>query len=247
MSISFSDTTNKDGLIQRIEQYCGFNDGEISSDSTLLAQFTGKINVALDRVFDLIYNSEGNTRFDDSNFTRTTGWPQTNIDLVSGTRSYALTIDADSNLVVDVYRLFLADSSGNYRSLQKLQSDDLVSFYDGLGTTGMPRAYARVGKYINFDVIPDYSYTNGIKVFVKTEGSYFNTTDTTKVPGINGLFHNYLALVPSYEYCFTHQIPIMNFLKGEINETEKAIQKFYNSMGNREEKMVFRPFKVNSM
>ena len=41
----FSDTTNKNGLIQECEFWTNLGDGTISGDTTLLAQFTDRKSV----------------------------------------------------------------------------------------------------------------------------------------------------------------------------------------------------------
>jgi hypothetical protein len=229
MSKVFSNTTTKDGLIQIIERNCGFNDGEVSGNATLLAQFTGDINASLDKVFSIIFSAGGTWQFDDTNHTASTGYPQITANLVSGTRTYSFTADADANLLLEIYKVFIADSTGLFREIQPVdvQSYAPVAFTDGLNTTGIPNTYDKTGKYITLDPIPNYNYTAGLKVLINREGSYFTTADTTKKPGFAGIFHEYLALRPSYFYCMRNQKPIANKLKEEMLELEAAIEDHY--------------------
>jgi hypothetical protein len=80
---------------------------------------------------------------------------------------------------------------------------------------------------IFLDPIPNYNRTGGIKVYISREGSYFTTSDTTKKPGFAGLFHEYLALRPSYQYAFRNSLDNRNILKAEMQEMEMAIMEYY--------------------
>lgn len=112
MSLVFSNTTTKNGLIQLCERTCGFNDGEISGNTTTLAKFTGDINIALDRALSIIFEVGGTWQFDDSNFT---DYPIITTGIVSGQRDYSFTVDGSSNLILDIYRVQVSDSNGNFR------------------------------------------------------------------------------------------------------------------------------------
>lgn len=90
MSLVFSNTTTKNGIIQRIERYCGFNDGDISGNTLRLAQFTGDINVALDYTLAMIFEEGGTWQFDDSNHS--TNYPIITTNLISGQRDYSFTV-----------------------------------------------------------------------------------------------------------------------------------------------------------
>jgi len=247
MSLAFSNTTTKNGLIQLCERNCGFNDGEISGNTTTLAKFTGDINIALDRALSIIFEVGGTWQFDDSNHTASEGYPVITADIVSGTRAYALTVDGASNLALEIHKVFIADSTGLFRELQPMdvQSRAVASFTDGLNTTGIPSFYDKTGKYITFDVIPNYNASGGIKVLINREGSYFTISDTTKKPGFAGLYHPYLALHASYNYCMRNQIPLKNDLKNEVLEMEEAIKNHYKAREKDVQKKLV-PYSVTS-
>lgn len=201
MSKQFSNTTTKDGLIQILERKLGFNDGEISGNATRLAYFTGMLNSSLDKYIAKIFQWDGTAHFDDSNHT--TPFPSIAVNLVSGTRSYAFTTDANSNLMLFIFKIMCADSNGIFHELKPidhLRDRDANSFFDGLSVTGMPSRYGKQGKYVVVDLIPNFSYSGGLVAYVGREGSYFAVSDTTKTPGIAGSFHEILAIDTAWVY-----------------------------------------------
>lgn len=229
MSLVYSNTTTKNGLIQLCERICGFNDSEISGNTTTLAKFTGDINIALDRALSIIFEVGGTWQFDDSNFT---DYPIITTGIVSGQRDYSFTVDGSSNLILDIYRVQVADSNGLFRDIVPTDQQSNTSptgFTDGLNTTGQPNSYDKTGSAIFLNPIPNYTRSAALKVFINREGSYFTTSDTTKKPGFAGLFHPYLALHASYNYCMRNQIALKNDLKNEVLEMEEAIKNYYKS------------------
>lgn len=229
MSKVFSNTTTKDGLIQISERNCSFNDGDISGDATRLAQFTGDINSALDKVWSTIFEVGGTWQFDDSNFT---DYPIISTNLVSGQRDYSFTTDGSSNLILEIYKVVVSDAAGVFHEIfpsdQQTKFSD-PAYYDGLNVGGQPITYDKTANGIFLNPIPNYNYTNGLKVYINREASYFTTSDTTKKPGFAGLFHPYLALHASYFYCMRNQIKVKNDLKNEMLEMEEGIKNHYKA------------------
>jgi len=226
MSLAFSNTTNKNGIIQQIERTLNFSDGYISGNTLRLQQFTADINSALDKVFSIIFEVGGTWQFDDSNHT---DYAIITTNIVSGQRDYSFTADEDGNLILEIMKVFCADEGGLFREMtpQDVPSGSSTNFWDGLNTTGQPNSYDKLGNGIMLDPIPDYNRTGGLKVYISREGSYFTTSDTTKKPGFAGLFHDYLALYPSYRYAFIKGLANVNVLKSEIFEMEEAIKNYY--------------------
>lgn len=237
MSIAFSDTTNKDGLIQNIEQCCGFEDGDISGNTTRLAQFTGKINVAQDEVMAEVLKNNG-WNVDDFNHTKD---PFITINLASGQRDYHFTTDEEGSLILDVYKVMVKNASGVYVEIDPVdqQSDAPSTYWDGNNSTGMPTTYDKTGNGIFLDLIPvtgSVTLSAGLKIFINRESTYFLVSDTTKISGIDGLCHDYLYLKPSYEYArdkglqnreslFRDLQVSMAKLKGRYGSRERDVRK----------------------
>lgn len=234
MSISFSDTTNKDGIIQNIEDECGFNDGDISGDTTLLAKFTGDINIALDAIFAWIFNVGGIWQFDDYNHV---DYPIITTDINSSQREYSFVTDGSGNIILDIYKVMVADPDGIFHEIKQVDqqsmntpNENVDSFYDGVNTEGTPLRYDMTANGIFLDVIPNYSQTGGLKVFINREATYFTTSDTAKKAGFSGLFHYLLVLLPSFKYARIHSLPQRERLKEDMLEMRKELE---DSYGNR--------------
>jgi hypothetical protein len=231
MSLVFSDTSGKDGILQMIEQTLGLPDAYITGDSTRLAQWTGRVNLALDKVFSIIFQADGRWQFDDGNHTT---YPILTGNLEDGRRDYSFTADSDGNLVLSIDRVFAkTSSSGPYYEIfpvdvQRDSEGTISGFVDGLNTEGAPYTYDKTATGIFLDPIPNANVTNGLKVYVSREGSYFLTSDTTKKPGFTGLFHEYLVLEPSYKYARANGLKNQEVLKRDILEMEKAIIDHYS-------------------
>lgn len=246
MSLQFNDTTNKKGIIQKIERICKFSDGYISGNSSVLLDFTADVNMALDSVFSIIFEATGTWQFDDSNHT---DYPFITTNLVSGQRDYTFTSDESGNLILDVYKVMVKDENGYYNDIDPVdqQSDDAMqSFYDGRNTQGTPTRYDKTGNGILLDAIPSYSQTAGLKVFINREGSYFTSSDTTKKPGFVGLHHDYLALLPAYEYATANGLSNRNEIRQMLLEKESAIKKYYRDR-TRDEVLVITSQDINSI
>ena len=224
MSINFTQIT------ELIDRNCKSN-----SSSYPIAEKTADINLALDKVIDLIFKSSGRWQFDDSNHD---DYPTITTNLVAGQRDYPFVTDEQGNLILDIYKVMVkSTTTGQYEEVYPvdMQSDEGVSsFYDGLNTQGKPYRYDKTANGIFLDAIPDENVTEGLKIFINREGSYFTTTDTTKKPGFAGLFHEYLALRPSYQYAYRNGLEITKLLKNEMLEMESAIKKHYRDRNKDE-------------
>ena len=230
MSLAFSDTTNKDGIIQRLEQtlYGENGDARISGNSTLLAMFTGDINQAHDDALSIILGADGTWQFDDTNHT---DYPIITTNIVSGQRDYPFTSDENSNLILEVHKIVAADSSGTFHEMKPLDSQttkETTGFWDGTTNSGVPLYYDKTANAVFLEPVPNYNYTNGLKFYISREGSYFATSDTTKTPGIAGIFHDYYVIAPAYRHAIRKNMKNMSFLRDEKIRIEAAIKDYYS-------------------
>lgn len=241
MSLVFSNTTTKAGILQRIEQELGFPDGYITNDTTRLAQWTASVNLALDSVWDIIFDIAYGWQPDDINHT---DYPIQFFNLISGQRDYSFTTDEDGNLIIDILKLAVKGSDGIFREIptvdqqtRQTNNNDVSSFIDGRNTSGVPTRYDKTATGIFLDPIPNYNSSQGAKIFIQREGSYFATTDTTKKPGFSGLYHEYCVLNPVYRYARVNGIVAKETLKRDLAEMEEKIS---NGYGRRDRDMIRR-------
>ena len=237
MSLVFSDTSTYKGLVQLYEQEIGVTVGSVSGSTTKLKQFTADVNIALDSFLNIALKAEGEWQFDDTNHT---DYPERTMTLTSGTRRYALTsftADAGTNLMLQIYKVFVKDTNGVYIEIDpvNVQSDsDTDSFTDGNAVSGIPNRYDKTGNYIDLDPVPNYTASTGIKILISREASYFAYTDTTKKPGIPGVYHRYLYLFSAREYARRHGLGNQDRLSIEIAKIETDIAWYFSTRAKDE-------------
>ncbi len=190
---------------------------------------TADINLALDFVWATIFKAGGTWQYDDSSHT---DYPIITTNLVAGQRDYAFVSDESGNIILDIYKVLIAQPDGTFIEVKPVdvQSEKGTSgFYDGNDTQGTPTQYDKTANALFLDAIPNYTITDGIKVYINREGSYFTTADTTKKAGFAGIFHEFLALRPSYQYAYRNSLPNMLNLNTEMLKMEKAIKDYYGA------------------
>ena len=104
--MEFSNTTNKNGIIQLAEDYTDLGDGYISGNSTMLKKFTAWANETGDDLWFAIWSSMGSWQWDDSNQT---DLPQATTDLVSGQSRYTMPTSA-----LTIKRVEIKDENGSW-------------------------------------------------------------------------------------------------------------------------------------
>lgn len=240
MSISFNDTSSaKNGLIQVCEfEIFGEQDyGKISGNANLLATFTRGLNDGLNRVSSLILQSDGRWQWDDTN---STDYPIATTDLVttagSEQQDYTLAVSH-----LKILRVEVKDIAGNWNLLTPIDQADVndQSLTDFLKTAGMPRYYDKTANSIFLYPKPSaesVTSTGGLRVFCQRPPSYFVTTDTTKTPGFNQLYHKLPALIASRDYALAKNLPIAKGLADRVAIEEDALIADY-ALRNRDEKI----------
>ena len=223
-------------------------DVEVKTNTTSypLATKVLDINVALDDAIDIAIRSCGIGQYDDTN---NTDYPFITTDLNSGQRDYTYTQDSSGNLILDIYRVMVMDSTGVFQEIPQvdMQSERWTeSFYDGQNITGQPTKYDRTGNGIIFDVIPNYSQTAGLKMFINREGSYFTVNDTTKKAGIDGRLHEYLVVSPACKYAERNSLSNHTSLYNRKVLLEKKISEVYSKKDRGVRKILSKlPFNFN--
>jgi hypothetical protein len=215
MSLQFSNTTTKRGLVQFYEKEIGANYGDVSGNSDRLLEFTARVCTALDEYLLLWAKNASTWQADDINHT---DFQIITANIVSGQRDYTFTTDENNNRIVDVSKVLILPSATatNYEEIMPVDelnthiSDILVNT-----NQGVPTQYGKIGNAVLLDSIPNYNATNGIKMVVNREGSYPTSADTTKVIGVP-VHHEYFYLKPAYEHARIYGL-------ANLGELEKAV------------------------
>lgn len=196
--MQFSDTTNKNGIIQRIEDTLGYPDGTITGDSTLFAYVTADVNEGYEIVAYNIRSSMDDWDWDDTNHT----------DLPVA--KAALTTDRYIKLETDnpLYRIKRVDvtfDDTNWYEAQPLQQ--------GAVSHGMGNDDKEDDNYVTtsprYDLIADAigiwpkatsaQVAAGAKVRIVYVRAFdlFTTADTTQEPGFDRAWHHLLVTYPA--------------------------------------------------
>lgn len=223
--MQFSDTTNKNGLIQRCEDYAGLGDAGISGDSTLLKKFTGYINSAYHKVVIMILRSQDEWDFDDINHT---DYPILTTDLVANQQDY--TIPA-SEKVLKIKSLEVTYDGTNWYKATPLDKSELSIPTD---TTTIGNNFSQTQPYYDIQYnavflypIPDAAVTGGLKLQWTREIDEFTSSDTTQEPGIDEAFHPMLALDATLQYGIGKGLPNKQDLKNEWAEAAAMLANHY--------------------
>lgn len=238
MSLVFSDTTTKRGIVQQYEQECGYEYGDVSGDATKLLTLTADVNLALDDFMALAFHSEGTWQADDYNQT---DFAIITTDLIAGQRDYTFVTDQDGNLILEIYKVFARSSVGGpYYELNPVDVETgenmqqnpmavasgllyyggLTSFTDGLDVRGNAVRYDKMANGVFLDPVPSLAIPDGLKMYVNREASYFVSTDTSKRPGVPGLFHRYFVLKPAVDYARRNGADNFGTLSAELLKYE---------------------------
>lgn len=255
MSMQFSDLVNYKGLVQMYEEELGFNPGDVSGNTTKLKKFTAQVNQTLDDFMAIAIPASGTWQFDDSGHSK---YPIIKTNIVQGQRDYAFTTDEQGNLILDIYKVMILPTatSTTYYEIHPIDQQDINGFStidQEITIQGSPWQYDKTANALFLDPIPGYSVANGLKIYINREANYFSYTDTTKMPGVPGLFHKYFYLKPAYNYATRNSLPIaggrqrngaFTGLAAEIGKLEADIASYFANRAKDERPQIIpRPIR----
>ena len=190
-------------------------------DVTLVAE----ANNALERVVSLINSCDNRWQFDDSN---NSDLPIAIADLLASQQDYSL---ATSHL--SITRAEIKDTNGNWQKLIPIDQTDVYnqSLTDYLKGVGVPTYYDKLGNSVFLYPPPSYSQSGSLKLYFERGPSYFATSDTTKTPGFNTLFHDLIPLWIAYNYGISNGKANANAIMAEITTKEDALKEYYALRG----------------
>ncbi len=219
----FSDTTNRDALVQQLEKATSTQSGTTASYP--LKVKTLDINDALGNFMLLAMKAAGKFQVDD---TTQTDYPIITTTITSGQQDYAYTYDGSStpNQILDLRQVRIKDSAGIWHYLDPIDREqDNITQYEG--QTGMPVCFDVDSNAIKLYPTPNYTLSAALELYVSRTPVYFLSTDTTKEAGIPKLFQPYLWMRPAYMWCMIKGLPAAKGLQIEIEKIERAIGEYY--------------------
>lgn len=192
------------------------------------AQMVIQANNALERAQSIAEQNDARWQFDDPNYT---DLPIATTALVTDQQDYSLTTSH-----LSITRVELKDAQGNWNLLQPFDQADLYSesLTDYLKASGKPIYYDKLGNSIFLYPKPNYSQAASLKIYFKRGPSFFATSDTTKTPGFNSLYHDLIPLWISYNYAISNGLPTAQSFMLEIQRKEQAMADDYALRGKDE-------------
>jgi hypothetical protein len=234
-------------IITKIEKLTGTSS---STNSTYpLADKISDICLALDNYNLLGINSSG--LWQSSDDTNHEDYPIIYDDIAQGKQDYIFTVDEQGNQVLDIYKVRIKDENGNWRTLKQRDFQSQQEEVD-FETTGQVTEYDLTANGIFLTSIPNYDMVDGLEVWISRTNVYPTVTTLANTPGIPNIFHEYLALRPSYFNCLQNELPQANsygyILYGADRKSgmEKQIENFHASR-NRAVKPNIKPKVENTM
>jgi len=207
----------------------------IAGDSTKSVDYTATdINTALNQYYNevvsIILNVNGSWEWDDTNYTNL---PVFTDNIVSGQADYSLDLDAGTTL--NFIKLRIKDSGGKWISLQPIVYHDKEWIEGEDADAGTPQYYDKIGESIILYPTPNYSSSEGLKIYIQRTPDYFETTDTTQEPGFNPLYHRYLSMGAALDYCVVNSMnDRVNYLMVKMADMKQRLMSDY-SKRNRDE------------
>ena len=197
--MDYSNTTTKNGIIQREEVLCHLGDTGISGNTTLLRQFVGYNNQAYSEVVMAIKSVDLRNTWDDFNYTN---YPDAPITMVVSTNNYTIPVAATGQSVntnIGIKGVYLRESSGERTYLSLMEHTDTLS-----QTDGVPVAYKVIGKSIFFNCPLSAAtltkYSSLFYVEFQRSPDYFTYDDTTQEPGFMVTYHDLIPIRGSALY-----------------------------------------------
>lgn len=215
-------------ILAQIQELTNTQNTTTSSYTTVSK--TRDVNNAFNKLMLLAVQSEGMWQVDDTNQT---DYPIITGDLVADQQDYSFTVDANSNQILDIYRIEMLDSTGTiWSQLEPIDQSELkgTALGEFMKTAGTPVYYDKTANGLFLYPKPSYNSTNGLKIYINRSPSYFSASDVstgTKKPGIPNNLHEYLAIRPSYYYCLQKGLPQATALGNEMLRFEEIIGEVY--------------------
>lgn len=237
-----SSTTPSDSLYH----YTLFLLGLSATDTTSLPvnDFFRSVNSKLRKAAFLMWKSDSSWEFDDSNYDT---YAIATTALVDGQQTYTLPTE-----LLDIQRVEVMDNDGNYHLIDQFVKEKIgIALTEYNEEDGMPMYYDIMdGALFLYPAPSDSEVTTaaGLKIYLSRDIDEFDTTDTTKEPGIKEIFHPYLAFSAAYDYAISKNMgqQRVQLLSNELTKYERSIEEYY-SKRNKDYKVKLSPSSRSSI
>lgn len=223
----FSETTNRSGIIQKIEDLTATQSA--TSSSYPIGSKTRDVNIARDEFKSIVMEVSGKWQDDDTNQT---DYNIITFDLVSGQDNYAFSTDQTGNQILSVLKIRIKDQNGKWKDIEQIDRTEFdINQYQDI--TGTPDYFDLTANGAVFYPTPNYNSDEGGELYISRTYTYYEVDDTTKTSGLPATFDAWFCYHPSYFWCLTN-LPSLapgyyKILYGVDGKggMKSAIQKFY--------------------
>ena len=224
----FSDTANRQGILQEIERLTGLGTAGITGVTALLQDFTRLVNIWDGRIHTDILLSDGKWQYDDFNIG---DLPIGTANLVSGQQNYSVRTDDNTREIWKVSRVDIKDANGNWKQLKQIDQREIEGGFSAYkSTTGTPEEFDWNGFALFLFPATNYASTGGLKTFFQRESKPYATSGTdSQAPAFASAFHYLVALGPAYEYARDKGLNNANALRLELERGRAELKEFYAS------------------
>lgn len=213
----FNPTDKSFSIIADIDFLLFGNSATFNTDYSLIDR-TRNVNISMDEIVSELFKADPNFMWDD---TTNPDFPIATLALEANKDHYTI---PDESLVI--HRVRIKDQNGKYITLTPVLRRELTD--NELEATGSPEKYYKIDNGVFPVPIPDYGATSGVELEFQRGANHFVTTDTTKKPGFNPQFHQYLSIGSSYRYALANNLKEkMTFLQGEKERIKLAVIEHY--------------------
>ena len=203
-----------------IDFLCGSTSG-----TYLVADKIRNVNIAYNDVARVVWESDGDWHYDDSN---NTDLPRAYRTVANASATYLIPTTA-----IKVEGVEIKDADGNWRKLKPISYHDLsISPEEFLAGGGTPIYYHLEGTQITLYPAPGTGYTtmsSGMMVRLERNVTEFPVTATTTTPGFVAPFHRILSLAAAID--FEQDPKHREFLMFQKQRLEKGLALFYAKRG----------------
>lgn len=225
---AYSDTSNKNGLLQKIEHYLGFSDGKITGNTTLKAVITSLLNAEYSQIISAIFESQDEWDWDDSNQTT---FPIATASMVANQRDYTLPA------LLKIQRVDVTYNGTDWYKAQPISPGEIQvgmgddSDLDAYFSKTAPRYDVRGNSTLIYPRASSDEVAAGAMVrieFLRSQ-DFFTTSDSTQEPGIDEPFHEMLAVGTALRYAIPKRLASSKDLKVLYDEYEVRLRRWYGT------------------
>jgi len=225
----FSDTTNRTGIVQLLEDATHSQSDVANSSAYSLHRKVRDINQAYAHFTRIAFSRWKG--FDISNSVKL---PIIYFSIQNGVTNYAPTYDGETvpNKILNLFQVRMKDKNGDFQLLTRIDRSDFdVSQFDG--QSGSPTHYEVIGSTIIPYPTPDYDSIEGIELNASRAPSYFTVSDTTREPGIPDDFQDYIWIRPAYLYSLINLPSLATGYRDEMLRLQREIELYYTDISNQ--------------